>query len=67
MKTKIITPTFAEQKEILSSIAVELLQAGQDFEIVNNHLKQVVIKNKFDRDINVDAIRYLSKCKLGLI
>jgi hypothetical protein len=59
--------TIEQQKEALSSVATELLQKGQDFEIVNEHLKQVVIKNQFDRDINVDAIRYLSKRKLGLI
>jgi hypothetical protein len=59
--------TIEQQKEALSSVATELLQKGQDFEIVNEHLKRVVIKNQFDRDINVDAIRYLAKRKLGLV
>lgn len=62
MKTRI-----EEQKEILENIAVELLLKGQDFEIVNDYLKQYVINSQFDGDINVDAIRYFAKCKLGLI
>ena len=43
------------------------LRQGQDFEIVNQQLRQYVINSQFDRDINVDAIRYLAKCQLGLI
>jgi|APGre2960657404_1045060.scaffolds.fasta_scaffold76846_3 hypothetical protein len=59
--------TIEQQKEILTNVAVELLQKGQDFKIVNDYLNQYVINSRFDRDINVDAIRYLAKCKLGLI
>jgi len=59
--------TIEQQKEILTNVAIQLLQKGQDFEIVNDYLKQYVINSQFDRDINVDAIRYLAKCQLGLI
>lgn len=59
--------TIEQQKEILTNVAIQLLEKGQDFEIVNDYLKQYVINSQFDRDINVDAIRYLAKCQLGLI
>ena len=59
--------TIEQQKEILTNFAIELLQKGQDFEIVNQQLRQYVINSQFDRDINVDAVRYLAKCQLGLI
>ena len=59
--------TIEQQKEMLTNFAIELLQKGQDFEIVNQQLRQYVINSQFDRDINVDAIRYLAKCQLGLI
>ncbi len=59
--------TIEQQKEILTNVAVELLQKGQDFEMVNDYLKRYAMNSQFDRDINVDAIRYLAKCKLGLI
>lgn len=59
--------TTEQQKQTLTDFAIELLQKGQDFEIVNEQLSQYVINSQFDRGINVDAIRYLAKCQLGLI
>lgn len=58
--------TIEEQKQILSNLAVKLLLTGKDFEMVNDSLNDERIRLQFDMDINVDAIRYLAKAKLGL-
>jgi hypothetical protein len=60
------TNTINEQMSILRLFALDELKNGRDFTEVNDLLKSVVFDRDYDKDINVDAIRYLAKAELGL-
>jgi hypothetical protein len=64
MKTKNLI--IEEQKSVLRLFALDLLKNGHDFEIVNEALKSIVLERNYDKNINVDAIRFLAKYELDL-
>jgi hypothetical protein len=55
-----------EQKEVLRLFALDLLKNGHDFEIVNDALNSICFDRNYDKNINVDAIRFLAKYELDL-
>lgn len=60
-------PSIEQQKSELSVFAIEFLTKGINSDQVYENLKNVVYNSNYSREINVDAIVYLAKCKLGLI
>lgn len=60
-------PSIEQQKSELSVFAIEFLTKGVNSDQVYENLKNVVYNSNYSREINIDAIVYLAKCKLGLI
>ena len=51
--------------QMLITKARKLLKFGNDFDVVNNELKQMAFELQLT-DVNVDAVRYIAKYQLGL-